>query len=73
MIKISGALSYLHSETFIPIIHRDVKTANILLDEDYTAKISDFGTLRLIPIDESQLTTLVRGNNWMFGSGILSE
>ncbi|XP_048433308.1 wall-associated receptor kinase-like 6 [Pyrus x bretschneideri] len=63
-IKISGALLHLHSETYIPInaiIHRDVKTANILLDEDYTAKISNFGTSRLIWIDESHLTTLARG------------
>lgn len=73
-IKISGALLHLHSETSIPIIYRDVKTANILLDEDYTAKISNVGTSRLIWIDESQLTTYVSTRNvWIFGPGILSE
>uniref|UniRef100_A0A6N2LKH5 non-specific serine/threonine protein kinase n=1 Tax=Salix viminalis TaxID=40686 RepID=A0A6N2LKH5_SALVM len=51
-----GALSYLHHSCSPPIIHRDITSNNVLLDLEYEAHVSDFGTARLLMPDSSNWT-----------------
>lgn len=54
-------LLYLHEQCDPKIIHRDVKAANILLDEDFEAVVGDFGLAKLLDHQDSHVTTAVRG------------
>ncbi|XP_022876402.1 BRASSINOSTEROID INSENSITIVE 1-associated receptor kinase 1-like isoform X2 [Olea europaea var. sylvestris] len=54
-------LAYLHDHCDPKIIHRDVKAANILLDEDFEAVVGDFGLAKLMDYKDTHVTTAVRG------------
>ncbi|KAK1426326.1 hypothetical protein QVD17_14997 [Tagetes erecta] len=58
---IAKGLSYLHEECITQVIHCDIKPQNILLDDHYNAKISDFGLAKLLKINESHTNTGIRG------------
>ncbi|XP_058722793.1 G-type lectin S-receptor-like serine/threonine-protein kinase LECRK1 [Vicia villosa] len=61
IIGIARGLVYLHEECCTQIIHCDIKPQNILLDDDYNAKISDFGLAKLLLINQSHTKTGIRG------------
>ncbi|CDP14432.1 unnamed protein product [Coffea canephora] len=60
-IGIARGLVYLHEECRTQVIHCDIKPQNILLDEHFNARISDFGLAKLLMINQSRTMTSIRG------------
>ncbi|XP_030953908.1 G-type lectin S-receptor-like serine/threonine-protein kinase SD2-5 [Quercus lobata] len=61
IIEIARGLTYLHEECRQKIVHLDIKPHNILLDENFNAKVSDFGLSKLVDREQSQVVTTMRG------------
>ncbi|KAM5587866.1 hypothetical protein ABKV19_006355 [Rosa sericea] len=60
-IGIARGLAFLHEESRLKIVHRDIKATNVLLDRDLNAKISDFGLAKLDEDDKSHISTRIAG------------
>ncbi|CAI8595437.1 unnamed protein product [Vicia faba] len=60
-VGVAKGLAFLHEEVRPPIIHRDIKASNILLDKDLIPKISDFGLAKLMPANATHVSTRVAG------------
>ncbi|KAM1652161.1 hypothetical protein ACFX1X_004886 [Malus domestica] len=60
-VGIAKGLAFMHEESTLKIVHRDIKTTNILLDKDLNPKISDFGLAKLDEEEKTHISTRVAG------------
>ncbi|CAN6180474.1 unnamed protein product [Urochloa humidicola] len=61
VLGIAKALAYLHEAIEPKVVHRDIKSSNILIDEEFNGKLSDFGLAKLLGAGKSHITTRVMG------------
>ncbi|XP_028755434.1 probable LRR receptor-like serine/threonine-protein kinase At1g53430 [Neltuma alba] len=60
-IGIARGLAYLHEESRLKVVHKDIKATNVLLDKDLNAKISDFGLAKLDEDENTHISTRIAG------------
>lgn len=58
---IAKGLAFLHEESSLKIVHRDIKASNILLDKNLNPKISDFGLAKLDEKEKTHISTRIAG------------
>jgi serine/threonine protein kinase len=58
---LASGLSYLHEEWEQCVLHRDIKSSNVMLDSNFNAKLGDFGLARLVDHGKMSQTTIVAG------------
>ncbi|KAJ8750908.1 hypothetical protein K2173_016089 [Erythroxylum novogranatense] len=61
ILGIARGLQYLHEDSQLRIVHRDIKASNILLDDKFQPRIGDFGLARFFPEDQAYLSTTFAG------------
>ncbi|KAK1404904.1 LRR receptor serine/threonine-protein kinase [Heracleum sosnowskyi] len=61
VLEIARGLTYLHEESRLKIVHRDIKATNVLLDRDLNAKISDYGLAKLDEEENTHISTRIAG------------
>ncbi|GKD27063.1 serine-threonine/tyrosine-protein kinase catalytic domain-containing protein [Tanacetum coccineum] len=64
LLSVAKALLYLHKDAPIRVIHYDVRSGNILLDESLDPKLSNFGTARCLASDETDCYIPMTGGTW---------
>lgn len=73
----ADGLAYMHSEASHKILHGDVKTGNILLDDEFVPKVSDFGTCRLMSIGKEHTNFVIGDSSYIdpvyMKTGLLTE
>ena len=60
-VGIAKGLAFLHEESTLKIVHRDIKSTNVLLDTDLNPKISDFGLAKLDEEENTHISTRIAG------------
>uniref|UniRef100_A0A2N9ICP4 non-specific serine/threonine protein kinase n=1 Tax=Fagus sylvatica TaxID=28930 RepID=A0A2N9ICP4_FAGSY len=60
-VGIARGLAFLHEESTLKIVHRDIKSTNVLLDKDLNPKISDFGLAKLDEEENTHISTRIAG------------